>query len=105
MEFCRRVELSAVFVVLRAGIDWLDSGHLTFSGERRKNSLLRCRGALEKRVVEAVLDYEDLYGQARRDILTGLANRRGPPERLGGCMESARRHGHPVTLASMDLYN
>jgi diguanylate cyclase (GGDEF)-like protein len=70
----------------------------------------------EQRVVEATLDiltetlrraldYEDLYEQARRDTLTGLANRRVLGERLAPLMESARRHGHSLTIASMDLDN
>jgi diguanylate cyclase (GGDEF)-like protein len=49
------------------------------------------------------LDYEDLYEQASRDVLTGLENRRVFENRIGSMMESARRHGHPLTLASMDL--
>jgi diguanylate cyclase (GGDEF)-like protein len=55
--------------------------------------------------LQRALDYEDLYDQARRDALTGLANRRVLKERLGPLMESARRHGHPITIASMDLDN
>ncbi|MEW6219498.1 MAG: GGDEF domain-containing protein [Thermodesulfobacteriota bacterium] len=47
--------------------------------------------------------YEDLYAQARRDSLTGLANRRVFEENVPAILESARRHGTPVTLASMDL--
>jgi diguanylate cyclase (GGDEF)-like protein len=49
------------------------------------------------------LEYEELYEQARRDSLTGLANRRVLEERLETFLEIARRHGHPLTLASMDL--
>lgn len=49
------------------------------------------------------LEYEDLFDQARRDFLTGLANRRVFEERIGPIMESSRRYGHPLTLLSMDL--
>lgn len=49
------------------------------------------------------LDYEDLFELARRDSLTGLANRRVFEERIMPILESSNRHGHPVTLASMDL--
>lgn len=49
------------------------------------------------------LDYEDLFEQARRDALTGLANRRVFEDRIHPLMESARRNGSALTLASMDL--
>jgi diguanylate cyclase (GGDEF)-like protein len=51
------------------------------------------------------LDYDDLYLQARRDTLTGLANRRVFEERITPLLDSSQRHGHPITLASMDLDN
>jgi diguanylate cyclase (GGDEF)-like protein len=51
------------------------------------------------------LDYEDIFEQARRDALTGLANRRVFEERVEQLIESGRRYGHPVTMASMDLDN
>jgi diguanylate cyclase (GGDEF)-like protein len=51
------------------------------------------------------LDYEDVFEQSRRDPLTGLANRRVFEERVEQLMESGRRYGHPVTIASMDLDN
>lgn len=92
---------------------------LGYCGQKGHLVLLRRAPAIsasESRVVEATLeiltetlqramDYEDLYDQARRDALTGLANRRVLEERLGAFIESARRHGHPLTLASMDLDN
>ncbi|ADH84775.1 GGDEF domain-containing protein [Desulfurivibrio alkaliphilus] len=49
------------------------------------------------------LDYGDLFDQARRDFLTGLANRRVFDERIGPLLESARRYQQPLTLLSMDL--
>ncbi|HSR36735.1 MAG TPA: GGDEF domain-containing protein [Desulfurivibrionaceae bacterium] len=53
--------------------------------------------------LQRALDYEDLFDQARRDVLTGLENRRVFEDRIGPMLESAKRHGHPITLASMDL--
>ncbi len=52
-----------------------------------------------------VMDYEDMFDQARRDRLTGLANRRVFEERIDELLSSARRYGHPITIASMDLDN
>ncbi len=49
------------------------------------------------------LNYEDLFDQARHDALTGLANRRVFEDRIHSMVDSARRHGYPLTLASMDL--
>jgi diguanylate cyclase (GGDEF)-like protein len=49
------------------------------------------------------LMYEDLFTQARRDMLTGLDNRRVFEERIGPLLETARRHGRAITVASMDL--
>jgi len=40
---------------------------------------------------------------ARRDALTGLANRRHFEEALDAAAARARRHGHPLALAYMDL--
>lgn len=53
--------------------------------------------------LQRALEYEDLFEQARRDFLTGLANRRVFDERIGALLESARRYRHPLTLLSMDL--
>ena len=49
------------------------------------------------------LNYEDLFDQARRDALTGLSNRRVFEDRIYPLMDSALRHGYPLSLASMDL--
>ncbi|HIJ78697.1 MAG: GGDEF domain-containing protein [Desulfobulbaceae bacterium] len=49
------------------------------------------------------LNYEDLFHQARRDMLTGLENRRVFEERIGPLLESAKRYGHPISILSMDL--
>jgi len=53
--------------------------------------------------LQRAVEYEDIFEQARRDSLTGLANRRVFEDRLDPLIESARRHGRPITLASMDL--
>lgn len=53
--------------------------------------------------LQRALEYEDLYEQASRDALTGLMNRRVFDERIASIMAQAARHGHPVTLACMDL--
>jgi len=49
------------------------------------------------------LEYEELFESARKDTLTGLANRRVFEERISGIMESARRYKRPLTMASLDL--
>lgn len=53
--------------------------------------------------LQRALDYEDLFEQARHDTLTGLANRRVFEDRIGPLLDGARRYGHPLTVASMDL--
>jgi len=53
--------------------------------------------------LQRAIEYENLYEQASRDALTGLLNRRVFEERLGPVIDTARRHGHPLTLACMDL--
>jgi len=55
--------------------------------------------------LQRALEYEDLYEQASRDALTGLVNRRVFDERIALVLAQADRHGHPVTLACMDLDN
>lgn len=49
------------------------------------------------------LEYEELFEAARRDTLTGLANRRVFDERIKSKMDAARRSGRPLTMASLDL--
>ncbi|MFZ5776422.1 MAG: diguanylate cyclase [Thermodesulfobacteriota bacterium] len=53
--------------------------------------------------MQRALDYENLFEQARRDMLTGLENRRVFEDRIGSMLDSARRHNRPITVASMDL--
>ena len=53
--------------------------------------------------LQRAVEYENLFEQARRDTLTGLANRRVFEERIDSLIESARRHQRPLTLACMDL--
>jgi len=59
-------------------------------------------GVLSESLQRAMV-YENLLEQARRDMLTGLANRRVFEERVGPLLDLAQRHGHPITLACMDL--
>lgn len=49
------------------------------------------------------LEYEELFESARKDALTGLANRRVFDERIQGIMDGARRYKRSVTMASLDL--
>lgn len=49
------------------------------------------------------LEYEELFESARRDALTGLANRRVFDEQIKVKIDNARRSGRPLTMASMDL--
>ncbi|VAW35622.1 diguanylate cyclase/phosphodiesterase (GGDEF & EAL domains) with PAS/PAC sensor(s) [hydrothermal vent metagenome] len=53
--------------------------------------------------LQRALEYEDLYEQASHDTLTGLLNRRVFEERITSIMAQSHRHGHPVTLACLDL--
>lgn len=49
------------------------------------------------------MEYEALFESARRDTLTGLANRRVFDEQIKAKMDGARRSGRPLTMASLDL--
>jgi len=49
------------------------------------------------------LDYERLFEQARKDALTGLANRTVFEERVPCLMERSSRYDCPLTLAALDL--
>lgn len=53
--------------------------------------------------LQRALMYEDLFEQAKRDMLTGLANRRVFEERIGPLLDLASRYHRPVTVACMDL--
>lgn len=53
--------------------------------------------------MQRALDYENLFEQARRDMLTGLDNRRVFEDRIGPMLDAAERHDRPITVASMDL--
>jgi diguanylate cyclase (GGDEF)-like protein len=53
--------------------------------------------------LKRALEYEEIFAQARRDSLTGLPNRFVFEERIGTIVEQANRHGHPLTLAALDL--
>ena len=49
------------------------------------------------------LEYEELFESARKDALTGLANRRVFDERIQDIMRGAKRYKRPLTMASLDL--
>jgi diguanylate cyclase (GGDEF)-like protein len=51
------------------------------------------------------VEFNHLYEQARKDSLTGLANRRVLDETLVRVHETARRYERPAVLASLDLDN
>lgn len=71
-------------------------------GEEEAAVMRGVLGVLGEPLQRAML-YEDLFEQAKRDMLTGLANRRVFAERVGPLLDLARRHRHPITLACMDL--
>jgi len=49
------------------------------------------------------IEYEELFESARKDTLTGLANRRVFEERIHGIMQGARRYKRHLTMGSLDL--
>ncbi|MFO7760971.1 MAG: GGDEF domain-containing protein [Thermodesulfobacteriota bacterium] len=53
--------------------------------------------------VERALEYEDLFAAAKKDYLTGLANRRVFNERIDYMIDAARRYEHPLSLLALDL--
>lgn len=61
-------------------------------------SLLILAGSLRRGI-----EYEDLFESARKDALTGLANRRVFDERIKDMMQGARRYKRSLTMASLDL--
>jgi two-component system cell cycle response regulator len=52
---------------------------------------------------ELVAQGARLEGLLREDALTGLLNRRAILTQLGGMVSGARRHGHPLSIAVLDL--
>ncbi|WP_028584447.1 GGDEF domain-containing protein [Desulfogranum mediterraneum] len=53
--------------------------------------------------LQRTLEFEKVFSQVRRDTLTGLPNRFVFEERIDMIIEQARRHGHPLTIAALDL--
>lgn len=53
--------------------------------------------------LQRAMAYEDVFRQAKCDSLTGLANRRIFDERIDPLIDNAQRHGHPLSMVSMDL--
>ncbi len=52
---------------------------------------------------ELVAQGARLEALLREDALTGLSNRRAILTQLGGMVSGARRHGHPLSIAVLDL--
>jgi two-component system cell cycle response regulator len=52
---------------------------------------------------ELVAQGTRLEALLREDALTGLSNRRAILTQLGGMVSAARRHGHPLSIAVLDL--
>jgi two-component system, cell cycle response regulator len=52
---------------------------------------------------ELVAQGARLEALLREDALTGLSNRRAILTQLGGMVSAARRHGHPLSIAMVDL--
>ena len=52
---------------------------------------------------ELVAQGARLEALLREDALTGLSNRRAILTQLGGMVSAARRHGHPLSIAVLDL--
>jgi diguanylate cyclase (GGDEF)-like protein len=84
---------AGLLLVLKGGRA-LESGEIGLINE----SLLVLSESLRR-----ALEYEELFESARRDVLTGLANRRVFDEQIKSKIDSARRSGRPLTMASMDL--
>ena len=53
--------------------------------------------------LKRALEYEAVFSQARKDVLTGLPNRFVFEERIDAIVEQASRHQRPLTLAALDL--
>lgn len=85
-----------------------DRGHFVLlrrdtAFKKKEERLVQEALAILQEPLQRALRYEELYEQARRDSLTGVANRRVFEETVGAVLESARRHQTPVTMASLDL--
>lgn len=87
------IDNAGLLLVLKGG-QAMDSSEIEWVNE----SLLVLGESLRR-----ALEYEELFACARRDVLTGLANRRVFDEQIKIKIDSARRSGRPLTMASMDL--
>jgi two-component system cell cycle response regulator len=93
------IEVDAALDELRRGVqDYLvepDDGEVI----ARVEAAARTK-ELQQELVAQGLRLEALL---REDALTGLANRRAILTQLGGMVSGARRHGHPLSIAIVDL--
>ncbi len=87
------IDNAGLLLVLKGG-QAMDASEIAWVNE----SLLVLGESLRR-----ALDYEELFKSARQDVLTGLANRRVFDEQIKIKIDSARRSGRPLTIASMDL--
>jgi two-component system cell cycle response regulator len=60
-------------------------------------------GRTKELQLELVAQGARLEALLREDALTGLSNRRAILTQLGGMVSAARRHGHPLSIAVLDL--
>ncbi len=91
--FLGSLELSGLILVFR--------DHQVIGSEERE--LIVESLSVLKDSVDRALDYEDLFEAAKKDSLTGLANRRVFEERLEYLTASVRRYGQPLSLIALDL--
>ena len=77
----------------------------TWSSRRRRRGAdpRRGRGAQGSCSEELVAQGARLEALLREDALTGLSNRRAILTQLAGMVSAARRHGHPLSIAILDL--
>ncbi|MFP3984275.1 MAG: GGDEF domain-containing protein [Desulfurivibrionaceae bacterium] len=82
---------------------------LIFSNDRaiknEERELINEALSVLKGSVDRALEFEYLFEAAKKDGLTGLANRRVFDERIECLMETAGRYEQPLTLVALDLDN
>lgn len=86
-----------------SGLVLIFSNYRAISNEERE--LINEALSVLKGSVDRALEFEYFSEAAKKDSLTGLANRRVFDERVEVLMETAKRYGQPLTLMSLDLDN